>query len=114
MFTSHRRLLGWCLVAALSFPSALLVGLTTHPDGLPSLGAVAIAISVTLMVLRIGAWGLFLRYWKRTERLRQARANNRLTTIAESCNEMLWEVRGDYYTYVAPTVTAISATSRTS
>jgi len=62
MFTSHRALLAWCLVAILSFPTALLVGLSTHPVGLPSLGAAAIAISLPLMAVRLGAWYWFLQY----------------------------------------------------
>jgi PAS domain S-box-containing protein len=106
MLTSRRAVLAWALVAVLSFPAALLIGLSTHPAGLPSLGVAAITVSLMLMLVRMVAWGLFLRYWKKTERLRNVRANNRLSTIAESCNEVLWEVRGDRVTYVAPAVTA--------
>ncbi|MCW2523325.1 MAG: uncharacterized protein JWO63_1660, partial [Frankiales bacterium] len=105
VFARRSSLFGWCLVAALSLPSALLIGWSGHPGDLPRPGHALVAISVLLLSLRLGAWSAFHRRWRRAERLRQAHANRRLTAIAESCREMLWETRADRFIYLAPTVT---------
>ncbi len=105
MFGSRSSLAGWCLVAALSFPFALVVGLNGRM-GLPRPVPAIIVVSLVLMVLRMGAWFVFQKNWRKAERLRQARANRRLTAIAASCQEMLWETRGERFVYLAPTVMA--------
>jgi PAS domain S-box-containing protein len=107
VFGSRSSLAGWCLVAVLSFPSALVVGLWAHHSaGLPSPGRAVVLTSLLLMLLRMGTWFVFQSNWRKAERLRQAQANRRLTAIAASCQEMLWETRDNRFVYLAPTVTA--------
>jgi PAS domain S-box-containing protein len=109
VFGSRSTLAGWCLVGVLSFPFALLVIVSRHrPAGLPGAGAgvdaLVVLVSLLLAVLRIVAWLVFWRHWRAAERLRQARANRRLSAIAASCQEMLWETRGERFAYLAPSV----------
>jgi PAS domain S-box-containing protein len=107
VFGSRSTLAGWCLVGVLSFPFALLLMLSQHhPAGLPGAGAgvAVILVSLLLAVLRIVVWLVFWRHWRAAERLRQARANRRLSAIAASCQEMLWETRGERFVYLAPSV----------
>ncbi|MCW2541489.1 MAG: uncharacterized protein JWN95_3214 [Frankiales bacterium] len=106
MFGSRSSLAGWCLVAILSFPFALLVSLSGHAGGVDGLGRAEVAVSLSLMLLRMGAWFVFRHYWREAERRRQAEANRRLMAIAESCQELLWETRGEHFVYLGPTVTA--------
>ncbi|MGH8961921.1 MAG: sensor domain-containing phosphodiesterase [Jatrophihabitantaceae bacterium] len=107
VFGSRSTLAGWCLVGVLSFPFALLLMLSEHHRaGLPGAGAGAVVVLVSLLlaVLRIVAWLVFWRHWRAAERVRQARANRRLSAIAASCQEMLWETRGERFVYLAPSV----------
>ena len=107
MFGSRSTLAGWCLVGVLTFPFALLLMLSgDHPAGLIGAGVSApvVLVSLLLAVARIVAWLVFWRHWRAAERLRQARANRRLSAIAVSCREMLWETRGERFVYLAPTV----------
>jgi PAS domain S-box-containing protein len=105
VFARRGSLLGWCLVAALSLPSALLIGWSGHPADLPKPAPAVVAISLLLLSLRLGAWSAFHRRWRRAERLRQTQADRRLMAIAESCQELLWETRDGRFSYLAPTVT---------
>jgi PAS domain S-box-containing protein len=106
VFGSRSTLAGWCLVGVLSFPFALLMLSGRHPVGLPGAGAGAavVLVSLLLAMLRIVVWLVFWRHWRAAERLRQARANRRLSAIAASCQEMLWETRGERFVYLAPSV----------
>src|SRR6185437_237589 len=97
---------GWCLVGVLTFPFALLLMMLSghDPAGLPGAGGAVVLVSLLLAVARVVAWLVFWRHWRAAERLRQARANRRLSAIAASCREMLWETRGERFVYLAPTV----------
>jgi PAS domain S-box-containing protein len=82
----------------------LIIALSGRPAGMPNPGPAVIAVSVLLMSLRLCAWFVFQRHWRKAERLRQAQANRRLTAMADSCQAMLWETRDQRFVYLAPIV----------
>jgi PAS domain S-box-containing protein len=99
MRVARSSVVGWCFVAVLCFPFTLLLGLGTHSRAV-------ILTSFVLVLLRMVAWTAFRHFWRRAESRRLAEASSRLTTIAESCHELLWETRGAYISYLAPSVKA--------
>jgi PAS domain S-box-containing protein len=104
MFGSRSSLAGWILVAVLSFPFALIVGLSGRVAHVPAPTTAVVVASLIIVVLRMVAWCFFWFHWRKAERRRQIEANRRLIAIAESSRELLWETRDERFVYLAPTV----------